>query len=508
MLSAVGEKPAASADARAADPLEACLAEFDRLVDRGDLVGAKAHVRSSAAKPELAPAKAVLLAAERLADSLGDRRAAMRRKLEAQIGSEVSLRTTSGLRKGELAEVTDAGALLVVKSVINGVVKGVRRVDVAWADLSPVEQERLAADWLPDPEEGAIVRVAFALARKDARAAADELATVATHPLAPHLRRRMRALTVGAVEADAEAAWARVVKQVRVGLPASRAEAVLAEIARFEKVHGKTEFFAANGKTIRAAAAVVGASTEGAARLPGLELWFKADKGADPGRERRVGDWADSSGKGRNAEHSVPRCRPALARANGRPVVRFDGVDDHLGFAWGPDGLTGMTIFTVSSCSEDVDTGHHNVERAVIWWGQDDGWGNTLVAPHQKGIGTRFGTGQTGNWPKYTRPVPLGPGVLTITTSLHDGASATDHIYVDGVRVVSEAGRRKVLAGNLAKGFLGKGEYDTYFPGDIAEVLVYSRALSAAERRGVEGYLGRKYRVRIGKAPKEPSTAF
>jgi len=250
MLSAVGEAPApptgTAAPSASTDPLEACLAEFDRFVDKGDLAGAKAHVRSAAAKPELAPAKAVLDAAERLADSLGGRRAAMRRKLGSSVGREVSLRTASGLRKGELAEVTDAGALLVVKSVINGVVKGVRRVDVAWADLSAAEQERLAADWLPDPEEGAIVRAALALARKDVDAAGKELVIAGGHPLAPHLQHRLRALTVGAVEADAEAAWARVVKQVRAGLPAARAEEVGAEIARFEKAYGKTKFFAAN----------------------------------------------------------------------------------------------------------------------------------------------------------------------------------------------------------------------------------------------------------------------
>ena len=91
---------------------------------------------------------------------------------------------------------------------------------------------------------------------------------------------------------------------------------------------------------------------------------------------------------------------------------------------------------------------------------------------------------------------------------VHDGASGTDHIYVDGARVVSEEGKRKVLAGNLAAGKLGRGEYDTYFPGDIAEVIVYSRALSVAERSGVERYLGRKYRVRVGKGAKPPSTGF
>ncbi|MHC4249427.1 MAG: LamG-like jellyroll fold domain-containing protein [Planctomycetota bacterium] len=502
MLSAVGEEPASPLNMPAAPveagPLGTCLAGFDRLIDKGDLAGAKAHVRAAAAKPVLAASAALLRAAGRLADSLAERRAAMRDRLAPRVGRTVTVRTTSGLRKGELAEVTDAGLVLVVKSVINREVRGVRRVEVAWADLTLEEQERLAEDWLPDPEEGAVARAAVALARKDARAAGAALEGAGTHPLAAHLGRRLRVLTVGAVEARAEAAWAALAKQARAGLPASRAEEVLEEIARFEKAYGKTKFFAANGKAIRAAAAAVGSGNEKVVRLPGLELWFRADRGANPGRERRVGAWADSSGKGRDAAQRIPERRPVLARAGGRPVVRFDGVDDHLGFTWDPDGLVGMTIITVSSCARDVDTGRHNVERAVIWWGQDDGWGNVVVAPHQRGVGIRFGTGQTSNWPRYARPAPLGPGVLTITTSLHDGASGTDHIYVDGARVVSEEGKRKVLAGNLAAGKLGRGEYDTYFPGDIAEVLVYSRALTAAERSGVERYLGRKYRVRIG----------
>ncbi|MHC5058039.1 MAG: LamG-like jellyroll fold domain-containing protein [Planctomycetota bacterium] len=487
MLSAVGEEPASPLNMPAAPveagPLETCLAGFDRLINKGDLAGAKAHVRAAAASPEIAGSAAVLRAAGRLADSLAERRAAMRERLAPRVGRTLTVRTAAGPRKGELAEVTDAGLVLVVKSVINREVRGVRRVEVGWPDLTLDEQVRLAEDWLPDPEEGAVARAAVALARKDARAAGAALRGAGKHPLAAHLGRRVRALTVGVVEA--------------------RAEEVLEEIARFERAYGRTEFFAANGKAIRAAAAVVGASTEKEARLPGLELWFRADRGANPGRERRVGSWADSSGKGRDAAQSTPKRRPVLARAGGRPVVRFDGADDHLGFTWDPDGLAGMTIVTVSSCSRDVDTGRHNVERAVVWWGQDSGWGNVLVAPHQRGVGIRFGTGQTGNWPRYARPEPLAAGVLTITTALHDGASGTDHIYVDGARVVSEEGKRKVLAGNLGRGFLGRGEYDTYFPGDIAEVLVYSRELSEAERRGVEGYLGRKYRVRVGAGAKD-----
>ena len=58
---------------------------------------------------------------------------------------------------------------------------------------------------------------------------------------------------------------------------------------------------------------------------------------------------------------------------------------------------------------------------------------------------------------------------------------------------MSAVGKLAPIAAAVATPYLGRGAGNTYFPGDLAEVLVYTRALSAAERVEVENYLRARY---------------
>ena len=59
--------------------------------------------------------------------------------------------------------------------------------------------------------------------------------------------------------------------------------------------------------------------------------------------------------------------------------------------------------------------------------------------------------------------------------------------------MVSEGGKLGTLAGNQSTGQLGRGyNNNTFYAGDIAEVLVYDRALSDMERAAVEAYLNER----------------
>ena len=64
----------------------------------------------------------------------------------------------------------------------------------------------------------------------------------------------------------------------------------------------------------------------------GLQLWLKADAGVTAGAGGKVTAWQDQSGKGNNASQLVADMSPLLVNdaINGKPVLRFDGVDDFL----------------------------------------------------------------------------------------------------------------------------------------------------------------------------------
>jgi hypothetical protein len=89
-----------------------------------------------------------------------------------------------------------------------------------------------------------------------------------------------------------------------------------------------------------------------------------------------------------------------------------------------------------------------------------------------------------------------GTGVAAEACQTYDGSN--QKIYVNGVLKATDA-----LTGNIGYGGAGTfclGTRSSYSPseylnGDIAEVLVYNRALSDSERLSIEAYLMAKYNI-------------
>ena len=77
-------------------------------------------------------------------------------------------------------------------------------------------------------------------------------------------------------------------------------------------------------------------------------------------------------------------------------------------------------------------------------------------------------------------------------TSIKDGV--VDSLYVDTLLVHSGAGKLQQIAATQPTGNVGRGyNNNTYFPGDIAEIIVYPRALCELERELIESYLTDNY---------------
>jgi hypothetical protein len=228
----------------------------------------------------------------------------------------------------------------------------------------------------------------------------------------------------------------------------------------------------------------------------GLGLWLKADTGVTLSGSA-VTQWADQSGNVRNASQSNSTNRPVLVSnaLNGKPAIRFDGGNDFLSFTYPINGLNGVTMFLVSAARDaDNPSGPQN---AAVYWPETASWGATFLSAFQSKALARIGTGQTNTNLSYTRPANIGTA-YTRTSVKHDGANGTNVLYVNGVAVQTATGRLSALNGIQNNGFLGQGlgstsTTNTYFNGDIVEVLVYSRALSEAERQQVEQYLQQKY---------------
>ncbi len=92
-----------------------------------------------------------------------------------------------------------------------------------------------------------------------------------------------------------------------------------------------------------------------------LQLWLKGDAGV-VANGSRVSRWLDQSGNGNDAIESDTSRQPVLVNNElaGKPVIRFDGVNDRLGFT-GSKQMTQISLFMVfnnrSGASESTPPG-------------------------------------------------------------------------------------------------------------------------------------------------------
>lgn len=246
-----------------------------------------------------------------------------------------------------------------------------------------------------------------------------------------------------------------------------------------------------------------GSAPDPAQKVPtdGLMQWLRADRIITGVSDNQfsggpIPGWEDQSGTGHNAStaqgpapiliYDGPHCQPALAFLN----------NAFLTFNLPIAGWTQMTVFLVAKSDTNPAAGQFGSENAAMFWNENQYWGNTYVSPFQTHATFRFGTTQVGNAPDYQRPATIG-GDFTLTAAVHN--EGTDSLYISGKPVLRQHGKLTPLGGSDGTGFLGRGYNNTYFTGEISEVLVYNRALDDKEMKAVTGYLQTKYGLEPGK---------
>jgi outer membrane biosynthesis protein TonB len=223
----------------------------------------------------------------------------------------------------------------------------------------------------------------------------------------------------------------------------------------------------------------------------GLLLWLRADQGVKTNGPT-VAAWLDQSAAGNSAVQDKPGAQPTLVpnALAGRPSIRFDGSDDFFAL---PDGFSdfraGLTAFVVARPAPG------------------GAWSRFIdldVGPACENIvfGRKDAADKLGFW-VYTNSSTKGkveaPGAVTANevqsfcALLAPGGKVT--LYKNGTIVATgETSAPKSTSrkpNTLAKSNSGGG--DPLFKGELFEILLYSRALSEAERAYVESYLNAKY---------------
>lgn len=260
----------------------------------------------------------------------------------------------------------------------------------------------------------------------------------------------------------------------------------------------------------------------------GLAAWFDADDASTftLGASNEVAEWRDKSGNGYAVSQSTVNNRPVrTGTLNGRACVDFDGANDCLfvddsALATLYSGDKSVMLFVVGEMQDSAEMLVNSLGTWVAWGSSTSGTPFHYIRSNaSNGSGfvsvrddTSSTTGQI-----TAASGPAGDGAAagsvkdffivstenpsqsvttfrshTVLAALGDAATGRP---ISGAAASSAASRPagNTTVNRFTIGALGRNSFGDFFPGRIAEVLVYSRVLAASERASVVTFLSRKY---------------
>jgi len=236
--------------------------------------------------------------------------------------------------------------------------------------------------------------------------------------------------------------------------------------------------------------------------IDSLFYWYAADVGVTT-NNNKVTQWNDLSGNGHHvtqADTSKAPTYSATGGPNSRPTLTFDGTNDFLASAahfWGSDDLTVIVVMKFGNATRT--TGEQIISRRTATPTYQWNFYGTSATPN-KGNFQIFPNGSTTAYCNFETPtgfkhinwkshVWTSNGAETVTL-FSNGSSVsiidTDVGASDG-SIVDDSMPLTLGAGRATSP-------NEFLQGSISEIIVYSRALTTAERQNLEqNYLCKKY---------------
>jgi hypothetical protein len=235
---------------------------------------------------------------------------------------------------------------------------------------------------------------------------------------------------------------------------------------------------------------------DGAAPIPGtgLALWLTGDDAMKSAGSGKLASWTNPLVPNSSASASEAASQPSVAAnaLNGHAAVRFDGEANMLmaNIDISPASWPDVTVFAVFNSATDVN----NPLRSV--YGDDNG-------DYDRAAGLDDRSGDANNYVIFTGDkgvagyFALKPNQPYLSS---DQYTATEFKgWIDGKQSLT---RPEIHWGealpNMYIGGTGTS-FNQFWKGDIAEMIVYARVLTDAERTQVEDYLAKKYGVTLAR---------
>ena len=224
--------------------------------------------------------------------------------------------------------------------------------------------------------------------------------------------------------------------------------------------------------------------------VDGLRLWVNAGDGLTTEAGGMVSAWADRSLFGHDVSQEEAAQQPKLVAdaINNKPAVLFDGDDDMLDRV-DVAGDSLLSSDTVSVYAVIRQKQQSAVNTVLAWEGPNYKNHLALLTSYNNDFLIDHGHASEGGRVSATQPQGWDDS-WHVLEFVRDGSQAIVMVDSETVEMgefedaleVDEAGR--LIVGAVP---------ELAFGGEIAELLIYNRALSEFERNGVRGYLGSSY---------------
>jgi|GEM_PF-1107266 len=241
--------------------------------------------------------------------------------------------------------------------------------------------------------------------------------------------------------------------------------------------------------------------------IAGLGLWLRSDKGLRKKSDGSI-EWLDQSGKERHAHEVVANAPSVLPHAIGsRPALRFNGAAQ-LALDWTMNG----SVHAVTVCAVHRTQG--TIRRSLISFGADAYWELGVDQDPPVGSWITGGRELVTTLPAFDQDHPerldrtdaeLGNGWRVQLATFSSGTAAAERfkeLWLNGVQVALDPAAVIIPLSSTdpRTGLLGASVGDTgtdrnFFLGDIAEVIVFERALLEQERSNLFRYLSDQYGI-------------
>jgi hypothetical protein len=223
-----------------------------------------------------------------------------------------------------------------------------------------------------------------------------------------------------------------------------------------------------------------------------LKIWLKADALVGLSDGDPLATWADSSNSSINATQSTTSKKPTYKTGvvNGKPIVRFDGVDDFMSTA-SMSLSSHFTAFFVGSAEKG--------SPVYVEHGSNADSSDGMRVSGNGGLGNLNGfvVNRSGAHAANISYGWLGQTVFKIASFKYDGSHT---IKMNGASVSAGTVTGSTISDSKASNTLyigAKNGTSSQMTGDIAEIVIYDTVLSDYKIISIEDELATKYGITL-----------